>query len=652
MDEAPATRAPAGGGWTAVAGWGAATLVLAVAGAVDPWGFRPFTTPRWAVVAVAAAATAATVLAGTARPHAAGRPPGAGRLRSGVVLAGTGLLVCLAVATATALDPLTALLGHPRRHLGLLGWVVFALAFVVGARLPPARVRRAVGRAAVVAAGVTGIAAVADVAGWDPAGSRFAGGRAGGLLGQPVYLGAVAVLLAPVALGVAAERRERPGWRRAAGLAAAGALVALLASQTRGAWLGVALALVVAGPRVASRARAWLADRSWIVVAALALVAVAALVPVAARTATALDPDAPGGRGRVDDWVVAARVVAAHPVTGVGPEGYRIAAPAHLDDGYARRHGRDEVVDRAHNGPLDVAATAGLPAGALYVAVLGGVVASAVRVVRRCPDPVVVGAALGVIAWVGHLAVSFPIAEVDPLAWLLAGVVVAAATRLSPGQATDRSRPAPAAPRRGPRVGTWAPPGRIAATAGAVGLAVTVLAVGWTGVAADRDLRAAERASAARDPAAAVAAADRATARRPDDIDAWYLAARVASAPAGLPAVDAGLDRVEEGLTRSSRDPALRALHTDLLVERALRSGLADDLATAEAAARDRIAADPSGPRAHRQLGQLLVATDRPHGARVALARALALDPDDAAATQALAAIDHVPPGAAQGSDR
>jgi tetratricopeptide (TPR) repeat protein len=176
------------------------------------------------------------------------------------------------------------------------------------------------------------------------------------------------------------------------------------------------------------------------------------------------------------------------------------------------------------------------------------------------------------------------------------------------------------------------------AVAGWTGVVVAV--AGWTGVAADRDLRAAERAAAARAPAAAVAAADRATARRPDDVDAWYVAARVASAPAGLPAVDAGLDRVEEGLTWSPDDPALRALHTDLLVERALRSGLPDDLTAAERAARDRTVADPSGPRAHRQLGLVLVTAGRSAEARVELARALALDPDDAVAEQALADID------------
>jgi O-antigen ligase len=624
MDEAPDRRALAAPARGSAAAWCAAAAVVAVAAAVDPWGFRPFTTARWALVGVVVVAAAAVA--------SAAAPPA--RLPRSVVLAGAGLLVCLAVATATALDPLSAALGHGRRHLGLLGWVVSALAFVAGTRLTAGEVRRLLGRAGVVAAGITGVAALADLAGWDPAGSRFAGGRIGGLLGQPLYLGAVAVLLVPLAVGVAVDPSAGRGWRRAAAGAAVVCAIALVATQTRGAWLGAVVALVVAWPRVAPPVRTWLAARPRAVLAGLALAVVLAVVPLGARAAAGLDPDAAGGRGRLDDWVVAARVIAAHPLTGVGPEGYRIAAPAHVDDAYARRHGRDEVLDRAHNSPLDVAVSAGIPAAALYVALLGGVVACSVRVMRRSPDPVVAGAAAGVVAWVGQQAVGFPIAEVDPLAWLLAGAVVVAAGRLA---SPDRCPPSPIAARA-----TWArPAGRLAAGATAAVVAVA----GWTGVAADRDLRAAERAAAARAPAAAVAAADRATARRPDDVDAWYVAARVASAPAGLPAVDAGLDRVEEGLTWSPDDPALRALHTDLLVERALRSGLPDDLTAAERAARDRTVADPSGPRAHRQLGLVLVTAGRSAEARVELARALALDPDDSVAEQALADIDEAPPG-------
>lgn len=622
-------RGPSGAGRLSIAGGCAVALLVAVAAAVDPWGFRPYTTWRWVAVGVAAACGAAATRWRPPRP---------------LLAAWVGLLACLALATAVALDPLVAVVGHPRRHLGLAGWLVCALAFAAGTGLSASDVRRYLGRAAVVAVAITGAGAAADLLGWDPPGGAFANGRVGGLLGQPLYLGAAAVLLTPVAAGVAADRSAPAAWRRAGALAAGAGTVAVLGSQTRGAWVGLAVATAVAGPAAwrSTRVRAWVGEHRPAALAGVAVVAVVAPLavagPLGSRAVAGLDPETSSARGRLDEWAVAAAVVADHPLTGVGPEGYRVAAPEHVDDAYARRYGRDEVVDRAHNGPLDVAATAGVPAGVLYVALLAAVVVRCVRALRAPPDPVVAGAAAGVVAWVVQQAVGFPIAEVDPAAWLLAGAVVVAGGVL--GADAARHGPDP------PRERVWS---RLRVGA-AGGLACLLAAAGVVAVAADRDLRRAERASAASADAAALAAADRATGRRPDDVDAWYVSARVAAARPGLLGIDAGLDRVERGLDRSPRDPALRSLREALLVERALRSGLPDDLRVAQAAAEALVDDDPAHPAHHRHLGLVLAARGRDGRAAGALRRALDLDPDDAVARRALDGLDSGtarPPGSA-----
>ena len=629
---------------------GAVAVVLVVAGVVagvDPWGVRPYTTLRWAVVGVAAAAAAAAVR---------WRPPRA------VVLLGGALLAWMALATASAVDPVVALVGHPRRHLGLAGWIVCGLALLAGTGLGGPAPRRLLGRAVAAAGTLTGVVAAADVVGWDPFGTRFAAGRVGGLLGQPLYLGVVALLLAPLSVGVAADPAERRGWRLAGAAGGAGAVLALAASQTRGAWLGalVAAGLVIvrrrcrwSGPGRRGTQRAWLGGRrrsrsvqaapagGWrrgtvghVVAVVVGVGAAAALglvlVVAAPRLADLADRDAPGGIGRLDEWRVAVGVVADHPVTGAGPEGYRIAAPAHIDDGYTRRHGRDEVVDRAHSAPLDVAATAGVPAALLYVGLIGYVVVRCARVIGRSSDPVLVGIAAAVVGWAAQSLAGFPIAEVDPLAWLFAGVVVVAPSA-GAGTAGDADATGGG--------GVVAPRTRVRPVL-VGGVAVVLAAGGVTAVAADRALARAEDARARGDIAAALRSADGATELRPDDIDAWYLTARIAATPEGLPALDNGLDRVEEALDRRPGDPALRHLHTALLVERAQRSGLADDLAAAEASARQLVADDPSSPAAHRALGLTLAARGRTAAARAALARAVALDPDDAVARAALDAVD------------
>ncbi len=347
-------------------------------------------------------------------------------------------------------------------------------------------------------------------------------------------------------------------------------------------------------------------------------VALATVGGLGDRAGSALG-DRDGGLGsRVDEWRVAVAVVADDPLTGAGPDGYRVAAPAHIDAAYARRHGRDEVVDRAHDAVLDVAAAGGVPAAALYVTLLGLVAAACARALRRPPDPVVAGMAIALVAWLVQQLAAFPIAEVDPVAWLLAGALAAAVSRteMVAGQPDTSPKPRGRAHR--------------ATHAAAAVIAVALAAGGALAVRVDVDLADAQRLAADGRPAAALATADRATRLRPDDIDAWYVAARVASTRGGLLGVDAGLDRVERGRDRFPGDPALRDLEDEMLADRALRSGLPGDLAAAEAASRAAIVADPANPVHHRRLAAVLALSGDEDGAAAARRRAENLTPPGA----------------------
>jgi hypothetical protein len=186
---------------------GARTAALVVAAgtvlgvlAVDPAGLRPFTTLRWPVVAVPVLVAAALV-----------RPP-RGLLPRWFRWTAAIFAVAVVLATVGALDPVTAVLGHPRRHLGLLAVVVAAAAFRVGTGAGGPGAARIVGRGLIVAAAALGAVAAAEALGWEPAGVGFAGPRLGGPYGQPAYLGAAGVLLAPTAW--AAARAETGAWPR------------------------------------------------------------------------------------------------------------------------------------------------------------------------------------------------------------------------------------------------------------------------------------------------------------------------------------------------------------------------------------------------------------------------------------------------------
>lgn len=602
----------------------AVTLVVATA-AFDPWGFRPFTTIRWPLVAIGVVVATALVW------------PQRARLPRWLWLTGLAFLGWLTLAALVGVDPVTAWLGHPQRHLGLVTWVVCLLGFRLGTALSGDRIHRVLGVGALVGAALLGLGALVDLVGWHPAGVNFPGTRVGGFTGLPALLGAAGVLLVPLAFGAAAQ--VAPRWRRLGQAAAVLGLVAVVASQTRGAWIGLLVAAVVAWPVLGPRSR----STQGLAVAGLGvLVVVAVLTPVGGRVVSLFDLNDGTSKGRVSEWHLATGVVADHPLVGVGPEGYRIVVPGHIDDGYTRSYGREVIVDRAHNGVLDLVVVGGVPAGALLVVLVGGVGITLWRG-RGAVTPFVAGATAATFGYLAQQLFLFPLAEVEPLAWIIAGVAwVGARSVTTTGAGSAGASGATgddAAEAAAPEVA--APGLRGVRTVLVVG-ALAVLVIGGLDVVADRRLAAAGQALTHGDQRRALVLADAATTLRPDSIDAWYVAAEVAASGPSLVDLDDGLDRVESGLAVSARDPALLDLHERLLTERALRSELPDDRARALAAVDRRLVDDPSNPAHSRHQGLLLVAEGSDGAARLALARALSLDPGDLIARRALDELDEV----------
>ena len=126
--------------------------------------------------------------------------------------------VIVVTAAAFGVDRVYAWTGTPERHFGALTWLLCGLAFIVGQQVAGAgpttpstfELPKVVGGGAVLAAGIVGLWATAEVLGWHPMRLVGAGDRPVGPFGSSAYLGAAAVLLAPVAMGVALDA----GWSR------------------------------------------------------------------------------------------------------------------------------------------------------------------------------------------------------------------------------------------------------------------------------------------------------------------------------------------------------------------------------------------------------------------------------------------------------
>jgi O-antigen ligase len=571
--------------------------------AVDPWGWYPFGPLKWLVTSVLGLAGAALVLR---RAPVRVPPPLLGAL---AVLVGW-----LAVAAGAGLDPLYAWIGTPERHFGLATWVLCAVVLLAGTALadpaPWASNRRRIDPhgplrwgLAVAGLGVGG-AATAEAVGWEPA-VFDAGTRLTGTFGSAAYLGAAAALLLPVMAGLAAD----PLMSRRLRLAGTSGLpllaVAAVGSGARSGWAGLMVAAVVTG----WMRRSWLRAHAPVAVVAgavgaVALVAVVAVTPVGGRLADLTDPAAPGGQGRLDEWGVAARVVADHPVTGAGPEGYRIAFGSAVDAGYEREHGREQQPDRAHAAPLDVALAGGLPGLAAWLAVVVLVGRSVLAALRQGPGWLV-GVAAGLVAHLAGQLLLFPLAELEPVAWLLAGVVVGAA----PGATVART-------------------GRAVPRVVPVALGVTAalaLVAGATDVRADRRAEVAATALARGDHRTAARAATDAARQRPDVVRLHVLAA--AALVADEQGALAGIHQLDEALDISPGDPIVLLARARLLVDRAAATQVPAHIEAARA-----------------ELDQLL---DRdPYRAALwhAAARLALVEGDEAAADEANARADELTP--------
>ncbi|MDE0699139.1 MAG: O-antigen ligase family protein [Acidimicrobiaceae bacterium] len=363
-----------------------------------------------------------------------------GYLASKVFVAGIGLLLCLVVvsrgpglvvpvgiplafgfalggfsvaATVFSDSVWRSVLGATQRQSGMLAWLGFAVAFVVGLSLLRRygdSVFEPLMKAAAIAVIVVSVIGLAELAGWeiDPDLIEFRG-RVRSTFGNPTALSGFLLLVTPIA-AVAATRQDR--WRWLGWFALAGSLVNIAAAQTRAVWLaGAVLAIVVVLVRLRGRARSLL----------IALV----LCGLAGTAFTGRWQQVGADFGeRLSIWRVGVSVLADNPLVGVGPEMFLVGFEEHVSDETARELGGGTAVDRVHNGILDFAVSYGAVAGALYVLVL--VVAGwlAMRAIRS-GDFFRLALGCGVVAYMLQQQAFFVHPTSDIVWWLLIGVLVA-----------------------------------------------------------------------------------------------------------------------------------------------------------------------------------------------------------------------------------
>jgi O-antigen ligase len=414
--------------------WPAVALVVAVPILFDPNGFETYLPLKWlAVCALVPAGVAWTLWQQPTSPRR-------DRVVTRWTVAWAGLLIAFTASAGLGVEPLVGLIGGPKRNLGLVAWVLFAAAAWTGTRMARSGATDTVIRALVAASIPVSAYALLQTAGADP--FHYAAGldlgRSRSTFGNAAFLGAYLVLVLPVALDAATKSSGNRGWRWASGSAALLSFAALLSTRTRGAWVGALIALLIYG--TARRRDIAVHIRAVALCAAVAGVATAAVFlasPLGGRAAAGFDLSRGTTHGRLVQWADTVRLIGRRPVLGWGPDTYGAVFPRVASPRFSRAAGELVVADRAQNVELDVASAGGIVGLLGWLAVVGVLALAGWRGVVAGGTAAALAA--GVAAYVVQLQFGFPLADVDTLFWLLAGMLVGlVAAPISVGAAPRR----------------------------------------------------------------------------------------------------------------------------------------------------------------------------------------------------------------------
>ena len=290
----------------------------------------------------------------------------------------------------------------------LLMWSAFVIAGVLVASGPPRELERVMVCLA-LAGGIAGLVAIAGGADQTlQEGGVIATGRAQAGFAQPNVLGFFLVLAIPaaVALGI----RGRGLMRAVMAVMAIAGLVGLMLTLSRTSLVGAAvgmgvLTLLPGFRRIAAVGIAALAI--FVLVNFQALQESQQVTVVTHRLATLGESRAVGSDPRLKIYRTTPRMIADHPVFGVGAGNYSLAA---------RRYGvldeENQPYDHAHNVPLTLTAELGLPGLFVFVWFVLSLGQVLLRALRLRGDPVrgalMVAIAAGMIGSIVTSAGDYP----------------------------------------------------------------------------------------------------------------------------------------------------------------------------------------------------------------------------------------------------
>ena len=349
-----------------------------------------------------------------------------GGARVTLLVGGWGVAIWAAASTFAHLGDgpwQQAIYGWFGRGTGVLAYVAAAVLLTAGMVLTRVEIWRVL--YCIVAAGFLSafVTVIQVVSGYPGSGEG-----APGLMGNADFNGALCGLACGLALLLAARVARRSLWHVVLlGLIATLCTAGAVLSQSWQSGLTVVVAVAVGSSIHAYVRRSWLGLGVSVAVLAVVLVlGVLIFAGVVVLPGAVVD-------ARLIYWQSALSTMKHVPLTGMGPDAFAEAVAQFRPMDYLTVRDPSHHVSAAHNIPLQLGATLGVPALAFWVLAMGAAAFALVRALRaRVVAAGVVAAVVG--AWAAYLAQS--LISVDQLAllaigWTLTGLVMAAIAPMS-----------------------------------------------------------------------------------------------------------------------------------------------------------------------------------------------------------------------------
>ncbi len=346
------------------------------------------------------------------------------------------------LSTAFSIHLPTSILGKYRRYEGFISFANYAVVFFLASQVLRDRRRLVTLAHALVGVGALiafhGIAQYfgLDFLNWaKPALNKY---RAFSTYGNPDLLVGYLVLLVPIGIGatVTAENRSHA---RIYGTCTLVIFIAMMLTFSRSAWPGVLAALVYLAVIAWRQRVARLPQIA--AVAAVVVILVGALTVYSMRSASPttnvyerakilLTPTKGTAGARLEMWKAALAATKDRPLTGFGPDTFRLFFPFYKTVRYVQLSGYQSFVDNAHSYPFQLASTIGIPGALLFYVILAVALAWITRWVWKPSSEAkerffFAALAAGVLAYCIHQLFSLSVSGTTVLLWLLlAGLMV------------------------------------------------------------------------------------------------------------------------------------------------------------------------------------------------------------------------------------